>query len=68
MYFTYFGGGSQAVDKMRTMRACPFVSSRYSTVQESMHSYTMIDPLAIGLGGLHTYQSVSKQEQWDHTL
>jgi prepilin-type N-terminal cleavage/methylation domain-containing protein/prepilin-type processing-associated H-X9-DG protein len=61
VYFTYFGGGGDLAQKMGTMRLCPYISSRFSTIPPSLHSYSMVDPLAIGLGGERSYLSVSEE-------
>src|SRR5260221_13521092 len=47
IYYNYFGGGSQATGKMRIMRTCPFIESRYSTLP-NLRSYTMVDTLMTG--------------------
>jgi prepilin-type N-terminal cleavage/methylation domain-containing protein/prepilin-type processing-associated H-X9-DG protein len=60
VYFSYFGGGSNVKDKMRIMRTCPFIAARSSSARDT-HSYSIIDPLAKGLLGLNSYQSVSAQ-------
>jgi prepilin-type N-terminal cleavage/methylation domain-containing protein/prepilin-type processing-associated H-X9-DG protein len=58
VYFNYMGGGSQAVDKMRTMRMCPFILARTPTL--SLHSYGMVEPLEAGLGGMNSYETVTE--------
>jgi prepilin-type N-terminal cleavage/methylation domain-containing protein/prepilin-type processing-associated H-X9-DG protein len=60
VYFNYFGGGSKAVDKMETMRLCPFIASRYSTPPNSLHSYSMVEPQVIGLSGSKDYVNVTQ--------
>jgi prepilin-type N-terminal cleavage/methylation domain-containing protein/prepilin-type processing-associated H-X9-DG protein len=60
VYFSYFGGGSSVTDKMRTMRTCPFIAAR-SSAALNLHSYSMNDPLAIGLGGSRSYLTVSQE-------
>jgi len=57
VYYTYMGAQSAPVDKMKVMRACPFILARNIT---DTHSYSMVDPLAIGLAGRNTYQTVSR--------
>jgi prepilin-type N-terminal cleavage/methylation domain-containing protein/prepilin-type processing-associated H-X9-DG protein len=66
VYFSYLGGGS--LDKMTTMRTCPFIGARYSGVPD-LHSYTMVEPQALGLGGDKSYVNVTQgslgsQCQW----
>jgi prepilin-type N-terminal cleavage/methylation domain-containing protein/prepilin-type processing-associated H-X9-DG protein len=60
VYFTYFGGGGNLNEKMGTMRLCPFIGSRFSTPPSSLHSYTMVEPQAIGLGGEKSYVNVTQ--------
>jgi prepilin-type N-terminal cleavage/methylation domain-containing protein/prepilin-type processing-associated H-X9-DG protein len=63
VYFNYVGGGSQEVEKMRMMRMCPFVMSRYNESQldtVSIHDYAMVQPLAKGLAGMNTYETVTQ--------
>jgi len=59
VYFRYFGGGSQATDKMRTMRTCPFISARYNTLP-NLRSYSMVDPLMTGLSGSGSYKAITQ--------
>jgi prepilin-type N-terminal cleavage/methylation domain-containing protein/prepilin-type processing-associated H-X9-DG protein len=58
VYFTYFGGGGALTDKMRSLRACPYVASRYSPEYidtPGVHSYSMGDPMMQGSRGDRDY-------------
>jgi len=59
LYFSYFGGGSKEVDKIRTLRMCPFTAARFPTA--SIHSYAIIDPNMAGFQGRDAYQAVTEQ-------
>ncbi len=62
VYLRYLGGGN-VVQTLRTLRVCPYVAatiSNYNSVFLPLHTYSMTEPLAKGLAGLSTYQSISE--------
>lgn len=60
VYLRYLGSGT-SLGMLRTLRLCPYVAATVSNnTSTSLHSYSMVDPEAIGLEGMLTYQSVSE--------
>ncbi len=58
VYFTYFGGSGDVTEKIRLLRTCPYLTSRYSPTyldNPGLHSYSMCDPLINGAEGKHGY-------------
>ncbi len=63
VYFRYLGNSGYYVTTVRTLRVCPYVSatvSNYNPAATQLHTYSLVDPLATGLAGLTTYQSISE--------
>ena len=58
LYFSYFGGGGNLVDKMRDLRTCPFLTTRYSPgylENPGIYGYSMADPQAARIQGNENY-------------
>jgi prepilin-type processing-associated H-X9-DG protein len=60
VYLRYLGGGNY-VTTIRTLRICPYVAATVPNF--SFHTYSMVEPLAIGLEGIRTYQSVTEANE-----
>jgi prepilin-type processing-associated H-X9-DG protein len=61
VYLRYLSGGN-SLAMLRALRECPYVAATVSNnPAPSLHSYSMVDPLATGLQGLNAYLSVSEQ-------
>ncbi len=60
VYLRYLGGG-QVTATICSLRVCPYVATTVSNRSLTcLHTYSMVQPLAISLAGLNAYQSVSE--------
>jgi len=65
LYFSYFGGGGNLTDKMRDLRTCPFLTTRYSPAyleSPGIYGYSMVQPQAIGIEGQQTYATMNQED------